>query len=191
MTDVSVQNQISELEKTILEHKKQLAELRLKLPRREVAEYTFHTGDDKTVKLSELFGDKNELLVVHNMGKSCPYCTLWADGFNGLYFHLENKAGFVVSTPDKPEVMKEFAESRDWKFKTVSTFGTSFKRDFGFEKVNEDYWPGVSSFIKDEHGKVFHVSDAIFGPGDDFCSLWFFFDLLPNGSGDWHPKFKY
>ncbi len=191
MWDDPIHKQIGELEKSIMEQKKQLAALRLKAPRNEVAEYTFHTGDGKEIRLSELFDDKKELLVVHNMGKSCPYCTLWADGFNGLYFHLENKAGFVVSTPDKPEVLKEFADSRNWKFKTVSTNGTTFKRDFGFEKENEDYWPGVSSFIKDENGKIIHVSDSLFGPGDDFCSLWFFFDLLPSGGDDWHSKYKY
>jgi predicted dithiol-disulfide oxidoreductase (DUF899 family) len=191
MSEDAVYKQISELEQTIIAQKKKLAELRLTAPRREVAQYTFHSGDGKPVTLSELFGDKQELIVVHNMGKSCPYCTLWADGFNGLYFHLENKAGFVVSTPDAPEVMKEFAESRGWKFKTVSTKGTSFKRDFGFEKENEDYWPGVSTFVKDEHGKITHVADSVFGPGDDFCSAWFFFDLLPSGGENWHPKFKY
>jgi hypothetical protein len=35
------------------------------------------------------------------------------------------------------------------------------------------------------------VSDASFGPGDDFCTLWHLFDLIPEGSGDWQPKYKY
>ena len=34
---------------------------------------------------------KDDLVVIHNMGASCAYCTLWGDGFNGVYEHLANK----------------------------------------------------------------------------------------------------
>ncbi len=55
------------------------------------------------IRLSALFGDKNTLFVIHNMGAGCSYCTLWADGFNGVLPHLESRAAFVVSSPDAPE----------------------------------------------------------------------------------------
>ncbi|MDK9699015.1 MAG: DUF899 family protein [bacterium] len=190
MADSAWQQQIDALEKEIVERKQQLAALRLQGPRSEVPDYTFRRSDGSKVKLSELFGDKSELLIVHNMGKSCPYCTLWADGFNGLYFHIENKAGFAVSSPDTPEVMNEFAKSRNWRFTMLSTQENSFKRDLGFE-VNGDYLPGVSSFAKTPEGKIEHVAWSYFGPGDDFNATWFFFDLLPSGRADWHPRFKY
>jgi len=35
------------------------------------------------------------------------------------------------------------------------------------------------------------VSDAPFSPGDDFCNVWHFFDLMPEGPGAWQPKHKY
>ena len=41
-------------------------------------------GWDGPVRLSELFGDKRDLILIHNMGKGCPSCTMWADGFNGV-----------------------------------------------------------------------------------------------------------
>src|SRR5215831_3379847 len=53
-----------------------------------VKDYTFRRAGGGSVRLSELFGDKTDLFVIHNMGQSCPYCTLWADGFNGAYAHL-------------------------------------------------------------------------------------------------------
>ena len=41
-------------------------------------------GLDGEKRLSDLFGDADDLILIHNMGKGCPYCTLWADGFNGV-----------------------------------------------------------------------------------------------------------
>jgi hypothetical protein len=28
-------------------------------------------------------------------------------------------------------------------------------------------------------------------PGDDFATIWHFFDLIPEGAGGWSPKYKY
>jgi predicted dithiol-disulfide oxidoreductase (DUF899 family) len=63
-----------------------------------------------SVQLSDLFGEHEDLIVIHNMGVSCPYCTLWADGFNGLIRHLEDRAAFVMVSPDPPDIQKEFAK---------------------------------------------------------------------------------
>src|SRR6266508_2496160 len=46
-----------------------------------VTDYTFRRAGGGSVRLSELFGDKADLFVIHHMGQSCPYCTLLADGF--------------------------------------------------------------------------------------------------------------
>jgi hypothetical protein len=35
------------------------------------------------------------------------------------------------------------------------------------------------------------VGRAEFGPGDDFCAVWHFFDLLPEGVDGWEPRFAY
>jgi hypothetical protein len=49
--------------------------------------------------------------------------------------------------------------------------------------------PGVSVFRR-EGDSILRVSDTSFSPGDDFCSLWHFFDLLPGGVGDWPGRAK-
>src|SRR6516164_9513796 len=60
------------------------------------------------------------------MGASCPYCTLWADGFNGLLPHIENRAAFVVASPDDPQAQEKFKASRGWRFPMVSHRDSTF-----------------------------------------------------------------
>jgi len=153
-----------------------------------VEDYRFRTTDGE-VTLSALFGDKPELFVIHNMGKGCPACTLWADGFNGVLQHLENRAAFVVSSPDAPETQTAFGSSRGWRFRMVSHQGSSFADDMGFRRDGR-WWPGVTVFRKTGAGIV-RLSEAGFQPGDDFSGIWHLFDLLPEGAAGWMPKQDY
>ncbi|MEJ8574878.1 DUF899 family protein [Microbaculum marinum] len=141
------------------------------------------------VRLSEAFGGKDDLIVIHNMGRSCPYCTLWADGYNGVYEHLADRAAFVVTSPDSPAEQAAFAQSRGWRFPMLSHRGSSFADDMGYRGDN-GWLPGTSVFRRDTGGIV-RVSDAGFSPGDDFCSLWHFLDLLDGGRRGWRPKYRY
>lgn len=189
MSQTQVMSEIQKLELEIIEKKKQLAELRKGIKGEQVENYIFVTSHNKQVTLLELFGNKNELLVVHNMGKSCSYCTMWADGFNSVYHHIIKKASFVVSSPDSPADQENFAAERKWIFPMVSTKENSFKEDMGFVLEGMNY-PGVSVFTRDEEGKIFHHAKTFFGPGDDFCSVWSFFDLLPSGYEEYRPSKK-
>jgi predicted dithiol-disulfide oxidoreductase (DUF899 family) len=71
----------------------------------------------------------------------------------------------------------------------VSHRDTSFARDMGYQGDN-GWLPGVSVFRK-QGQRITRVSDTRFGPGDDFCAIWHFFDLLPEGANDWQPQYKY
>lgn len=155
----------------------------------EVPNYEFETQTGK-VQLSELFGDHDDLIVILNMGNSCVYCTMWADGYNGVYPHLADRAAFVVASPDAPKSQAKFADSRGWRFPMVSHQDTSFVADMGYVSDNGGYTPGICAFQR-KGGKILRVSDLAEGPGDDFCSVWHLFDLLPNGANQWQPKFKY
>lgn len=181
---------IAKAEDDVVAAKKKLAELRRRRPSQEVSDYTLKTTEGKSIKLSSLFGRKEDLIVIQNMGKECVHCTLWADGFNGVHQHLSDRAAFAVVSPNKSAIMKRFAAKRGWKFKILSSHGTSFKKDTGFES-NGHPQPGVSIFHKDNDGRLQYVSKAFFDPGDDFCAVWHLFDLLPNGSAGWHPKYTY
>lgn len=185
-----------EATRRLAEHHGRIAALRTEMRKiqdeiepQAVGDYRFSTTEG-AVHLADLFGDKADLFVIHNMGASCPYCTLWADGFNGVYHHLADRAAFAVSSPDAPAVQKRFAEGRGWRFPMVSHQGSSFARDMGYRSDEGNWMPGISVFRRDD-GRLVRVSDRGMGPGDPFCAVWHFLDLLPGGAGDWQPKFKY
>ena len=67
--------------------------------------------------------------------------------------------------------------------------GSSFAADMGY-RDDKSWLPGVSVFEK-RGGKLFRVSDTHFGPGDDFCTIWHFLDLIPEGAAGWQPQYKY
>lgn len=184
-------NQVDELEYQLQDIKQKLAELRRQRPREEIRDYQLLDSEGREAPLSSLFGDQSSLILVHNMGRHCSYCSMWADGFTGLLPHLESRAAFALTWPDKPEAQKEFVQSRGWNFPVYSTAGTSFTADMGFDDEKEGLMPGVSVFTKETDGKMYRVSRAEFGPGDNFCAVWHFFDLLPEGIDGWEPKLSY
>jgi predicted dithiol-disulfide oxidoreductase (DUF899 family) len=180
----------------ISSYRRQIADIRQKMRTtlaaiepQEVADYEFKTLQG-TVRLSDLFGDHTDLMVVHNMGSSCPSCTLWADGYNGVHHHVITRTAFAVSSPDTPAAQQKFAESRGWKFRMVSHIETTFAADMGYRSAHGGWRPGISVF-KLAGQKILRVSDVTWSPGDDFCTLWHFFDLLPEGAAGWSPKLSY
>ena len=153
----------------------------------EVEDYTFTDREGREVRLSELFGEHEQMVLVHNMGFACTYCTLWADGFNGIWRHLEsgaygNKARFVLISEDSPEKQAAGSEQRGWTFDMYSAAGTSFSADLDFKTEHEGkqyLQPGASILYKDADGKIRRHAKTFFGPGDMYCSLFHFFSLLP------------
>jgi len=187
MTDLAYE--IERLEQEIAERSERLAEHKRQLPQTPVSDYTL-TGPDGPVKLSHLFGEGKDLIVIHNMGKGCRYCTLWADGWNGILPHIENRAAFVVVTPDSPDTQAQVAHSRGWKFRMISSHGSTFTEDMGF-RSEKSWLPGVSTFYKNNDGSIIRVARAGFGPFDTFCSAWHLFGLLKDGVNGWEPKYRY
>ena len=89
----------------------------------------FDTLDGRT-SMRALFGDKDRLLLIHNMGQGCRYCTLWADGFNGFLPHLESVMSVVLVSKDPPDVQRAFANSRGWRFRLASHGGGDYSYNF-------------------------------------------------------------
>ena len=174
--------------------RRKLVKLRRKMPPEPVRDYELRNGDGP-VRLSEMFGDKDDLILIHNMGTGCSNCAMWADEFNGVYQHLQSRAAFVVVSPDSPEVQEAFAGKRGWRFPMYSTEGTTFVEDMGFRWEEEPflsgYQPGVSAFRKNADGSIVRVAKDSFGPGDLYCGVWHLFDLLPEGAAGWDPLFAY
>ena len=192
-THQELQSQIRQKYEELDAVKASLAELQRKAAQQgpeALPDYSFETQAG-SVKLSELFGDKDDLIVIHNKGRSCPYCTLWADGFVGLDKHLNDRASFVLASPDSPEVQAEFAASRGWPFRMVSVSESSFTKDMGYQNDEGHYGPGYSTFRRKEDGSIARVGADWFGPGDQYCGLWPMLQMLENGQDDWQPKYEY
>lgn len=185
--------EIQQLYKDIEAKRKEITALRKQWQPELIADYPLlnHTGSETLI--SELFDQRNELLIIHNMGKSCVYCTLWADVINGMRIPLSDRVPFVVVSPDEPQTQQAFAQSRNWQFTMLSSAKSSFTKDLGFATENDTktyYMPGVSA-LSLVTGKIYRTAYDFFGPGDDYCSVWHFFNLLPNGVNKWQPKYNY
>ena len=95
-------NEIRDIEIQIRQLMKKLAKLQQSNRSNEVNNYKFSTLYGET-NLVELFGEKDKLLVIHNMGQGCRYCTLWADGFNGFYNILSQLCPWYWSQKTHPK----------------------------------------------------------------------------------------
>jgi predicted dithiol-disulfide oxidoreductase (DUF899 family) len=155
--------------------------------------------------MSELFGrGTSSLIVVHYMwGESddapCPMCTMWADGYSGALPHIAQRANLVVVAKQSATRFRQFADKRGWHaLRALSSAGSTFNIDFGMEDEMGSQFPGVSVFTMAEGGALrhFYTVSAIMGDGhyrgmDQLTPVWNFFDLLPEGRGEWFPSLDY
>ena len=179
-------SRIEELERQIAEASAELNELRKGTEATVVPDYAFRTVSGATT-LSELFAGRDRLLVIHNMGQGCRYCTLWADGFNGLLPHLEAALAVVLVSKDAPEVQRTFANARGWRFRLASHGGGDYIQEQGVFGAAENY-PGAVVYERD--GDTVRRKNACsFGPGDIYCGLWGLLGLA--GIDEFTPQFSY
>lgn len=156
---------------------------------RPVDDVTF-LGPDGPVRLSELFGDKDELVLSFNMGRTCPWCTCWGDAINGFVRHLQRHAAFACLSPDPPEVQRAFAASRGWTFPMVSPGETDFAAEMGFAEDHDGerhLVPGIATFRR-TGGGIERVAAEGYGPGDPFNGLYHVLALLPSEGKGFQPK---
>lgn len=175
------------LQREVMEAKGRLREAIASFEPEPVEDWALRGLNGCVVNLSRLFGGKRELLVVHNMGRSCSYCSLWGDAMMGIAPHLMQRCGFVLCSNDPPEVIRGFRETRGWSFPCVSGHDTGFARAMGYADDAGRPLPGVSAFHMREDGTIVRTGHMPFGPGDDFCGVWPMLDLIRGGQGDWVP----
>ncbi len=184
---------IQALEGQIFELTQKLNALRREAVGAEVPNYRFQTQSGET-SLLDLFGEQQKLLMIHNMGQGCRYCTLWADGFNGFLPHLESAMAVVLTSKDDPALQRRFANARGWRFRLASHGGGDYIREQsalpGGEATGAQNMPGAVVYERDGE-RILRRSSAVFGPGDLYCSLWALFGLAGLSEADWTPQFNY
>ena len=86
-------------------------------------DYVFQWANDgkvgKPVRFSELFGDKNSLLVYSwmfgpNWDKPCPSCTSLMDGFDRTWYSVAQTAAFATIAKAPAERINAWAKERGW-----------------------------------------------------------------------------
>ncbi len=179
-------DQLNAMREQIADIRADMRRLRGEIAPEPVPDHTFETADGP-VTLGALFAGHDDLLVIHNMGADCAYCTLWADGYNGVYDHLVRRAAFIVVSPDPPHRQRQYAAARGWRFPMVTDTDAAFSRRMGYVSPSGKCLPGISA-LQRRGDIIMRVTDVAEHPFDDYCALWHLFDLLPGGAENWSPR---
>lgn len=179
----SIHKELKALNNEIYEKRKRTVELNAKLGAADISQdYDFTSTEGNKVKLSEMFGENKYLFVVYNMGGGCPFCTMWADSFSGIYKYLESrgKSAFALITGDGIEAHREFKKSKGWTFQSYSANENNFTKEMGHQNDKGEVDPGLDVFEKTDDGKIRRINQDSFGPTDMYCSVWRLLELLPH-----------
>ncbi len=192
-------------EKEFTRARDQLSRQRRELPWVKVDKSYVFDGPNGRQTLADLFDGRSQLMIYHFMlgpgwEQGCPSCSYLADHFDGAAVHLAHRdvTFLVVSRAPLGEI-ETFQKRMGWRFKWMSSFGNDFNRDyhvsFGKDELEKKqvYYnyevtsfpaeeaPGLSVFIKNEAGEVFHTYST-YGRGlDILVGTYNMLDLAPKG----------
>src|SRR3954467_2936444 len=145
-------------EQELIDKVKSVAEKRRKLPPGgELKEdYEFQWANDgkvgKSVKFSELFADKNTVLLYSWMfgpswDKPCPSCTSLMDGFDRTWYQVSQDAAFAAIAKAPARKINAREQKRGWtQIPLVSGYESPFQADYrrhataGDARVQETGW---------------------------------------------------
>ena len=188
-------------------HIERVAALRRALPPGgEIPEdYTFESSNG-AVRLSQLFGDKDTLVIYSMMfgpqrERACPMCTAMLTSWEGTAKNLRERVALAVTARSPIERLLDFKKERGWQ--TLQMY-SDVKGDYTRAYVNADDGdvPGLSVFTRRD-GSVRHfwsgemsgeMADSGQDPrgAPDLDPLWTIFDLTPAGrDATWYPKLEY
>ncbi len=190
-------------EKELTQLNDELAAQRRALPRLRITKnYLFDTSQGKRT-LAELFDGKSQLLVYHFMfgpdwETGCKVCSFWADHFSGMVPHLAARdVRFICASRAPLAKIEDFARRMGWQYPWVSSLDSDFNFDFDVsfrpESQQEQTYnykpktsgaeelPGLSAFLKDEQGQVFHTYSCFARGLEPFNATYRLLDLTPKG----------
>ena len=205
-------NEWIEARKVLLKKEKEFTKLRdqLSQQRRDLPwvavdkEYVFDGPNGKET-LSELFDGRSQLIVYHFMydptwDVGCPSCSFWADNFNDIIVHLNQRDVAMIAISKAPyNNIAAYKKRMVWDFKWVSSFDTDFNFDYHVSFTQEELTKkkgfynfisqdpsasereGLSVFYKDPSGKIFHTYSAYERGIDILNNTYNYLDLVPKG----------
>lgn len=202
---IEARKELLKKEKEFTMLRDQLSQQRRDLPWVQVnKEYVFDGPNGKQT-LSELFDGRSQLIVYHLMydptwDAACPSCSFWADNFNDIIVHLNQRDVTMIAISKAPyNKIDAYKKRMGWDFKWISSFDTDFNRDYYVSFTSEELekkegfynftiqnpsvseLPGVSVFYKDPSGKIFHTYSAYARGIDILNNTYNYLDLVPKG----------
>jgi predicted dithiol-disulfide oxidoreductase (DUF899 family) len=172
--------------------------------------YVFDAPEGKRT-LADLFDGRSQLVVKHFMlgpgwKDGCVGCSFGADHIGGGLVHLEHHDVSVVAVSRAPlEEIEAYKWRMGWRFRWVSSHGTDFNYDYHVSFTKDDlatgkvYYnyrmidagidelPGLSVFVKDENGEVFHTYSSYGRGGEELITTYMVLDLTPKGRNETGP----
>ena len=188
-------------------HIESVANLRRALPPGGVVpeDYAFD-GPNGAVRLSQLFGDKDTLVLYSMMfgpqrEQACPMCTAMLTSWDGTARNLRERVAVAVTARSPIQRLLDFKKERGWRNLQIYS-DTTGDYTRAYVSANDDDIPGLSVFTRSD-GTIRHfwsgeMSGEMADPGQDprgatdLDPLWTILDLTPAGRGaDWYPKLEY
>jgi predicted dithiol-disulfide oxidoreductase (DUF899 family) len=190
-------------EKEFTKQRDELNRQRRELPWERVEkEYAFDGPNGKET-LSDLFDGRSQLIVYHFMfppewEAGCPHCSFWADNFNEIIVHLNQRDASMVAISRAPRAKLDAFEKRmGWSFRWLSSGESDFNYDFGASFTDENTKlpvfnygtmapgrndrEGMSVFYKNEKGEIFHTYSSYARGIDMFNTTYHYLDACPKG----------
>ena len=192
-------------EKEFTRLRDQLSQTRRDLPWVRVTKQYVFDGPGGKQTLGQLFNGHSQLVVYHFMfapdwEDGCRGCSFWADNFNGIVPHLNQRDVTFVAISRAPLAkLQAFAKRLGWNFKWLSSAGNDFNYDYNVSftpealaggsaiynyaanKMNMTELPGISVFFKDADGNVFHTYSCYARGLDMLNTAYHYLDLVPKG----------
>ncbi|MGH8457278.1 MAG: DUF899 domain-containing protein [Stenotrophobium sp.] len=192
-------------EKRLTRLRDELAALRRELPRVPVEKEYVFDGPDGRQTLAELFDGRSQLVVYHFMfgpdwEAGCPGCSHWADSFDGVIVHLNQRdVTMVVASRAPYRRLAAYRKRMGWTFKWVSSGGSDFNFDYQASFTPEELehkraffnftWQdpfasereGLSVFYMDRKGRIFHTYSTHARGIDAMSADYQYLDLVPKG----------
>ena len=192
-------------EKEFTRLRDELSQQRRGLPWMKVNKDYVFDGPNGKETLASLFDKRSQLVIYHFMfspewDAGCPHCSHWADNFNGVIVHLNQRDVTMVAVSRAPySKLAAYHKRMGWSFKWFSSFESDFNFDYHVSFTPEEMSQqkafynftlqdpgdadreGVSVFYKDENGNIFHTYST-YARGIDMLNVDYqYLDLVPKG----------
>jgi predicted dithiol-disulfide oxidoreductase (DUF899 family) len=192
-------------EKEFTRLRDELNQQRRELPWEAVTKNYLFEGPDGKQTMGDLFEGRSQLIVYHFMfgpdwNAGCPHCSFWADNFDPIVVHLNQRDVTMVAISRAPyRKITEYKERMGWSFKWLSSAATDFNFDFQASFRSEDLAKGTvfynfkeqeetsperegaSVFCTDASGKIFHTYSTYARGIDLVNTAYNYLDLVPKG----------